>query len=413
MSTFMTAKKLALASTAAILTGFSANAAFAQDASAPAAPAAPASAAMTTPAMAGPLAANPNPFSVDLPDWLGDAGGKVYIGGAVSALAYYQGNPTHLATGDAASYIDLSNAQVTVQKTDGWLQFYIQAGQYSFPILGTPYTKSSIASASSFGAVPVAYLKLQGEGGLADFSIEGGKLPTLTGDEYNFTFENMNIERGLLWNVEPAISRGVQLNYADGPLSLSVAWTDGYYTNLLNTLSGMASYVFSPSDTLAFSYSGDVANPHFFASNPLISPLASGSLYDLIWTHTDGNWVFSPYFQYITTPTVTPILHGSSVTSGALLVSYSIDDNFKLAARGEYESATGRNFATAPNLIGFGAGSDAWSLTLTPTFQWKAFFARADVSYVSAGDISPFDGFGTTGAVKDQTRVMVETGVLF
>ena len=39
---------------------------------------------MTTPAMAGPLSANPNPFSVDLPDWLGPAAGKVYVTGAVS-----------------------------------------------------------------------------------------------------------------------------------------------------------------------------------------------------------------------------------------------------------------------------------------------------------------------------------------
>jgi len=28
------------------------------------------------------------------------------------------------------------------------------------------------------------------------------KLPTLIGAEYTFTFENMNIERGLLWNQE-------------------------------------------------------------------------------------------------------------------------------------------------------------------------------------------------------------------
>ena len=76
--------------------------------------------------------------------------------------------------------------------------------------------------------MPVAYIKLQGQGGLADFSFQAGKLATLTGDRFDFTFENMNIERGLLWNIEPAISRGFQLNYSDGSLSASVSINDGY-----------------------------------------------------------------------------------------------------------------------------------------------------------------------------------------
>ena len=398
-------KALMMAGTAVLLTAFGATAALAQDAAAPA-PAAPASAAMTTPAMAGPLSANPNPFSFDTSDWLGDAGGKIYIGGAVSGLAYYQANPTKLAPGDVSSYMDLTNAQVTIQKTDGWLQFYVQAGEYSFPTIGTPYTKSSSATPSSFGVVPVAYIKLQGDGDFADWSIQGGKLFTLTGDEYNFTFENMNIERGLLWNIEPAISRGVQVNYANGPLTLSLSWNDGYYSNVLNTLSGLVSYVFSPADTLAFSGSGDVAGPHF-------SLLDSGDLFDLIWTHTDGNWVFSPYLQYSTTPSVKPFIRGTTETGAALLVSYSIDDNWKLGTRFEYETSTGHGVATAPNIIGYGAGSNAWSLTFTPTYQFKLFYARADFSYVSSSSGTTGDLFGTTGKVGDQTRVMLETGVLF
>ena len=76
---------------------------------------------------------------------------------------------------------------------------------------------------------------------LADsFSIEAGKLPTLIGDEYTFTFENMNIERGLLWNQEPAVSRGVQANYTAGPLTSRVSWNDGYYSNVYNWISGSA-----------------------------------------------------------------------------------------------------------------------------------------------------------------------------
>ena len=92
-------RKLAPLGAALLLSAFGATAAMAQDAAAPAAPAGPT--AMSTPAMSGPLAANPDPFSFDTSDWLGDAGGKIYVGGAVSGLAYYQTSPTRGAAGDA------------------------------------------------------------------------------------------------------------------------------------------------------------------------------------------------------------------------------------------------------------------------------------------------------------------------
>jgi hypothetical protein len=405
---------------ALLLSAFGATAAMAQDQAAPA-PAAPASAAMTTPAMSGPLSANPNPFYVDTSDWLGDAGGKIYIGGAVTGLGYYQSNPTRATPGDASSYLDLDNAQVTIQKTDGWLQFYVQAGDYALPSLGSPYIKSSTATSFNFGVVPVAYLKLQGEDALSDFSVEAGKLPTLIGDEYTFTFENMNIERGLLWNLEPAVSRGVQFNYANGPLSVSVSWNDGFYSNNLNWLDGLVSYVFSPADTLAVAGGGNLGGHNG-------SLLNQGDVFNLIWTHTMGNWVISPYLQFIQTPSYPPVskfIPGTKATEDfaeAILASYSVDDNFKLAGRFEYENSSGHNYiftpvagglTNAPNILGYGAGSDAWSLTFTPTYQWKLLFARLDLSYVGVSQSTAGSDFGSKGTAKDQTRVMVETGVVF
>ncbi len=288
----------------------------------------------------------------------------------------------------------------------GWLQFYVQAGNYSFPTVGTPYTKSSANTPATFGVVPVAYLKLQGQGDMGDWSIQAGKLFTLIGDEYNFTFENSNIERGLLWNIEPAISRGVQVNYSNGPLSASLAWTDGYYTNRLNTLSGLLAYTFSPSDTVAFSGSGSVANPYF-------SPLASGSIYNLIWTHTMGNFTVSPYFQYSMTPNVGTVLHSTQESGEAIIGTYAFDDTFKLSARFEYENSTGIKYLTSPNVIGFGPGSNAWSITVTPTVQWSLFFIRPEFSYVSAGNAAPGSTFGTNLSQTNQVRGMIETGVVF
>src|SRR5208282_5060630 len=166
----------------------------------PAAPAAPAPAApagptaMSSPSMTFPLVANPNPLKLD-------AGplGTVYVTGALSALGLVQNNAgPNICNGcDKSSLLDVSNAQVVVQKTDGNFQFYLEGGGYSFPAVGVPYLRSGDTTDATFGVLPVGYLKLATDSGA--FSVEAGKLPTLFGAEYSFTFENPNIERGLLW----------------------------------------------------------------------------------------------------------------------------------------------------------------------------------------------------------------------
>src|SRR5262249_19351314 len=141
--------------------------------------------------------------------------------------------------GDNDTGFDITNGQIFIQKVDGTIQYFVQVGAYSLPSLGAPIMKSSLSSPNLFGVVPQAFLKLQ----LADnFSIMGGKLPTLVGDEYTFTFENMDIFRGLLWNQEPAVSRGAQVNYTAGPVAFSVSVNDGYYSNRFNWLSGSAAW---------------------------------------------------------------------------------------------------------------------------------------------------------------------------
>jgi hypothetical protein len=354
--------------------------------------------ALSTPSMSASLSANPNPFSIDTTDWLGDAGGKIYIGGAVSGLAYWQSSPVEDSdTGNVAAYGDLANAQLFIQKTDGWLQFFVDVGAYSFPAVGYAYVNSSNTVHNTFGYVPVAFVKLVGSGALANFSVEGGKLPTLIGDEYGFTFQNLNVERGLLWNNEPIVSRGVQVNYADGPLTISFSLNDGTYTDTYNVLSGLISYGFNGgADTVAFAASGNLSSSFNFGA------LNAGSVYNLIYTHTSGPWTISPYIQINSTPGP----GGSTAYAGAILASYALDDNFKLAARAEYESES-----SGTDLFGYGSGSNAWSVTLTPTYQWKVFFARADLSYVGLGSAST--GFGEPATATSQVRGMLEAGIVF
>lgn len=177
--------------------------------------------ALPTPAMSGSLSASATPVSLD-----GGPFGKVYVSGQLSGLGLVQSNhgPSPYP-GNSASLLDISNGQLEVQTTSGPIQIYVQAGAYSLPALGAPYLHVGKAINENYGAVPVAYAKFVLS---PEITVQAGALPTLIGAEYTFTFQNLNIERGLLWNQEPAVSKGVQLNYSKGPLSASVSINDGY-----------------------------------------------------------------------------------------------------------------------------------------------------------------------------------------
>ena len=357
---------------------------------------------LAAPAMSASLSANPDPYSIDL-DWAG----KWSVGGAVSGLAYYYDNPNS----GVHSQLDLDNGQAWVEKTDGWWQFYVQAGAYSLPSLGTSYIKSSLAPALLYGDVPVAYAKIVP---MDNFSISAGKLPTLIGDEYTFTFENMNIQRGLLWNQEPAISDGVQANYSSGPFSLAVSVNDGFYSQSWNWISGLVSYGFNGgADTVAVVAGGNLgSSPNTL---PFATPVINnGSIYNLIYTHTSGPWTISPYVQYVSASSdpLHGVLKGADSVGGALLVNYAVDSHWKLAARAEYVGSTGSAAQSSANMLIAGPGSKAWSITLTPTYQYKVFFARLEGSYVSASDTTPGFAYGPAFDRDSQTSVFFETGVL-
>jgi Putative beta-barrel porin-2, OmpL-like. bbp2 len=380
------------------LVGFAVPA-LAQDAAAAAAPpAAPAPAPVPMPAMSGPLTNNPAPFSLDSVPGVDQILGKVYVSGALSGMVMGQSNAKEIP-GDRDGYMDLTNGTVTLQKTDGWFQWYVQAGAYSYPTLGAAYTNASNTGSATFGAVPQAWGKVV----LSDsFNVIAGELPTLIGDEYAFTYENMNVERGLLWAQEPLVSRGVQANYSAGPFSLSVSWNDGYYSNRYNEISGLVSYAFNGgADTLAVAAEGQLGHTGY--GNAGSTPFQNNSsIYNLIYTHTSGNWTISPYFQY----TNSDLLHTSSA-SGAVLVTYAFNDFWKLSGRFEYVGSSG------PTNILYGPGSNAVSFTLTPTWQYKRFFVRPELSYVSAGSTAPTMALGQFGNNTDQFRGLVETGILF
>ena len=101
--------------------------------------------------MEGPLTVNVKPLSFAIPDF-----GTIYVTGAVTAVAL---GDTPKFFGEKDAIADLTNAQVFIQKVDGEVPFFLDAGAYSVPTVGVPYTTAGNTNTFTFGALPIGFIK--------------------------------------------------------------------------------------------------------------------------------------------------------------------------------------------------------------------------------------------------------------
>jgi len=379
-------------------------------------PATPTTTAPAVPAAAAPASA-PAPLSTFvltgplqwLPPAKFDAGplGKLSVNGIVTGFAQFQNYPV---PGDDTSQATLSNGEIFIQKADGKLQYYIQAGVYTMPTLSAPFVNAQNTVNNFYGPVPVAYLKLQAARN-TQFLI--GSLPTLMGAESTFTYQNFNIERGLVWNQENAINRGIQVNQTLGKyLSASFSWNDGYYSNRYSWLSGSLTLTKGP-HSLVYDAMGNAGQTVFQRA---ATPVQNNSyMHTVIYTYAKGPWIIQPYFQYSKLPTNTKVgvPKGTSATGGAFNASYAFKHGFSLPARVEYITSSGSATDGSINLLGFGPGSAGASFTATPTYQKGGLYVRGDLAWVRASNYTPGAVFGNTGTNADQFRGVLEFGFIF
>jgi hypothetical protein len=386
-----------------------------QDQGSPA-PATPAQAPATAPAAAAPMPLpSPSmsaPLATGIPHEIA-AGpfGKVEVTGILSGMGWTEGNHDVGGIPDMPTHVDVSNAQVFIQKTTGMFQFYLQGGAYNIPALGLPWTRTVDTVTGLYGPLPTAYIKLV----KGNFNVEVGELPTLIGAEYTFDFENMNIERGLLWNQENAITRGIQLNDTYKKLTLAFSWNDGYYSNKYNWLTGSAAYAINSANTLTFVGGGNLnGNARSTFAVPILQN--NQMIFNLIYMYSHGNWMIMPYYQYTdvkANPSI-GILEGGHTNGGAVLANYNFKHGFSLAVRPEYIKSNGSTATGEANLL-YGPGSGGFSFTVTPTWAKDGFFLRGDFSIVH---LTNFDtttglGFGPDGTKVNQPRGAIEAGFMF
>ncbi|WVH10042.1 MAG: hypothetical protein EoVTN8_1580 [Fluviibacter phosphoraccumulans EoVTN8] len=88
------------------------------------------------------------------------------------------------------------------------------------PALGVPYTRAQPTTESYYNYLPQAYVSVTLN---ENWALSIGKLAALGGGEAAFTFQNANIQRGLLWSQTNVITQGMQLNFSEDIFSASLA----------------------------------------------------------------------------------------------------------------------------------------------------------------------------------------------
>jgi len=315
------------------------------------------------------------------------------------------------ATGaDVSSRFNVSNAFAILTKTSGTLQCALQAGAYSIPTIGVAGNKTvqSGANTDLYGPVSLAYLKYVPSG---NFNVSAGVLATLVGAESTFTYKDWNIQRGAVWNVENAVSRGVRAAWTTGKAVVTLGADDGYYSSKYGAAEASLTYAPDANDSIL----GVWLDPNARTPGNPTTSIANKELFNLVYTRTSGKLQLAPYVLWAHSPASSSLgyTNAEGAFGAAILADLTWSHNFSTALRWETLHDGSSPTDTSPNadLIGYGPGCGISSWTLTP--QWKlgggAYF-RFDVSSAHVTGPKPGLAFGTDGDSSNQSRVVLELG---
>lgn len=354
-----------------------------------------------------------------------DAGplGELNVQGVASAMGFAQTNPSPPGAGLNSKNFGaaITNGLIMINKSSGLIQFNLIAGAYNFPNLGQPFSSASNAI-NDFTALPEAYVSIVPN---SSFSASIGQLPTLLGYTGTLDFNRMNIEGGFPWTIQPSYSRGIQVNYSTGPLSASLSWNDGYFSNRYNVISGLLTYTINPENSVSLYAAGntghtgtvsDLSSLAFSKNGYVDSSLVydNSDLYGMYYTYSGKQLTVTPEVQYMYTPTNAAFgtTQSSFNISAMIHADYYITNHWSIAGGVDYEKSgsAGEGAAATNGYFGYGPGSSALGIMITPTYTDNGYFIRDELSYVHLTNFS--NGFGIDNR-PDQLRDILETGFWF
>jgi len=241
-----------------------------------------------------------------------------------------------------------------------------------------------------------AYISYKAEG----FDIEAGRLLTNIGGEAPYTWQNVNIQRGLVWYGEPVFYNGVRVSGELNGFNVYVGVNDRDTSDGKMALeAGLAAPI----------------NGYIDAAFNVLLPDHSDEDNTQIYNLTLNINAFEKmpltlYADYLYKPQKISDANGFGI---ALLGEYKVNEKLSIGGRVEYvQDDKNGNFY---GLIDQNnpADNSAWTLTLTPKYQLnKYLYVRGELSYVNTDKkIYPKNANGDL--TDNEFRLGAELGFVF
>ncbi len=366
-------------------------------------------------AMSGPTAIN-----ID-----GGPFGQLSVSGGFDGYAYGTtgtGTRSVIGGGEHGNNVgaEVGSALIELQKTTGELQFTIEVGSNGgTTTLGAAHPTQTSVNVFSTGPLYAGYLTVA-PSAVPGLTISAGQIGSLEGYESAIDWNNANQLTTDIFYVQNSQNRGIEVAYTIGPISATVSFGDGYDTGVWNFVQALGTYTIDSDNAVSVYYAGNEGrtglnavtynSTHVSAYGPFyVNSQMLGGYY----SYTMGNLNLVPEVQYIYAKAdqQVGIPKFTSNLGAALFCDYSFDKTpYSVGAWVEYEDSIG----DAPWFIG--PRSEAVGISVTPTWQYKDLFARADVGGMlllhHSTDGMKY-GYGDSGTGRAIFTGTLEAGLLF
>jgi hypothetical protein len=362
--------------------------------------------------------------------------GALQISGGVDGYAYYLtgthrgpdefgDETTNPLVGSKSNGFEVGSALIELQKTTGELQFTLEVGSNGgTSALGYRPGQTSITTFTT-GPLYAGYVTIAPKN--LPITVSIGQLGSLEGWESGVDWNNANQLTTDIFFVQNSQSRGVSVNYTQGPINATATFGDGFDSGVFNFLQGLVTYTIDPNNAASiyaagnlgrtglntFAYGCGSADREFCNTGTYGANYANSNMIGGFYSYTMGSLNLVPEAQYV----YAKVDHKlgldkeSSNFGAAVFADYTLGTSpYSLGGWVEYENSIG------PDYWFIGTRSEAVGIAVTPTYQYKDIFARAslgDLYLLRNKDFTAGDSYGKDGTDKNIFQGELEAGLLF
>ncbi|HYP63635.1 MAG TPA: outer membrane beta-barrel protein [Acidocella sp.] len=352
--------------------------------------------------------------------------GQLSLSGGADGYGFYNNNAV---AGAKDKGIYMGDGMVELQKTTGVLQFTIEVGSVGGAIVlgGTqPFSQTSVNFFRT-GPLYLGYVTIAPPN--SPVTLSAGHLASLEGYESTINWVNPSQFVTSIFAVQNSSSTGVQLNGTEGPVSASVQFGDGNDTGVWNYGQALVTYTIDSNNVAnvygamnfgrtgphAFYYGGNTVGTGptsnaIFTNNWMVGGFYSWTGADLFQKGDSLNVIPEVQYVFAKTDHIMGLDKSTSNFGAAVFGTYAFANTpYSLGGWVEYENSQGAGFWFA------GPNSEAVGAALSPTWQYKYLFARANVGLLYLLNNKQFStsSYNNDGTGKLQFLSTLQAGVLF